>query len=207
MMKAGDVYESPTSRETGVILVGAGDTEGRFMQSETRIRPGGAVSVEHYHPTITERFEVLEGELSVRLDGREKVLRAGESVTVERGQRHRYWNASDADTVFRFEGWPAARFEAMVLTLFALAAEGRTNAAGVPGPLQMAVILDEFSDVMRLAKPPEWVQRLVIPVLARIGRARGMRATYPHHETLYEQWQRDARAQRAREGAVTPADA
>ena len=68
---AGDVFENPATRETGRIITGAGDTEGRYMQSETRVRPGGAVSVAHRHPHCTERFEVLEGELTVQLDGRD----------------------------------------------------------------------------------------------------------------------------------------
>ena len=37
---AGDVFENPATRETGRIVTGAGDTEGRYMQSETRVRPG-----------------------------------------------------------------------------------------------------------------------------------------------------------------------
>ena len=31
---AGDVFENPATRETGRIVTGAGDTEGRYMQSE-----------------------------------------------------------------------------------------------------------------------------------------------------------------------------
>ena len=42
----------------------------------------------------------------------------------------------------------------------------------------MAVILDEYGDVLELVGPPRWLQRLVIPLLARIGRARGLRASY-----------------------------
>ena len=75
---AGDVFENPATRETGRIITGAGDTDGRYMQSETRVRPGGAVSVAHRHPDCTERFEVLEGELTVQLDGQTRKLTPGE---------------------------------------------------------------------------------------------------------------------------------
>jgi quercetin dioxygenase-like cupin family protein len=190
---AGDVFENPATPETGRIVTGAGDTEGRYMQSETRVRPGGAVSVAHRHPGCTERFEVLEGELTIQLDGQTRTLTAGERVTIAPGAAHHYANTSDEDVVFRFDVWPAARFEAMVVTLFALGAEGRTDAKGVPSPLQMAVLLDEYGDVLELVGPPRCLQRLAIGVLARIGRARGLRASYPHHDEVYARWQQRAR--------------
>jgi quercetin dioxygenase-like cupin family protein len=191
---SGDVFENPATRETGTIITGAGDTDGRYMQTETRVRPGGAVSVRHRHPGCTERFDVLEGELTVRLDGETRTLVAGEQVTIPPNAAHHYANVSSEDVVFRFDVWPAARFEAMVVTLFALGMEGRTDDKGAPSPLQMAVILDEYGDVMQLVGPPRWLQRLLIPSLAWLGRARGLRASYPHHDEVYARWQREARA-------------
>jgi quercetin dioxygenase-like cupin family protein len=191
---AGDRFENPATRETGRIVTGAGDTDGRYMRSETRVRPGGAVSVAHRHLECTERFEVLDGELTVQLDGQTRTLLPGEQVTIAPGVAHHYANRSGADVVFRFDVWPAARFEAMVVTLFALATEGRTDAKGRPSPLQMAVILDEYDDVLELVGPPRWLQRLAIPLLARIGRARGLRASYAHHAEEYARWQEQAHA-------------
>jgi quercetin dioxygenase-like cupin family protein len=193
MTHAGERFENPATRETGRIITGAGDTDGRYMQSETRVRPGGAVSVVHRHRECTERFEVLEGELTLQLDGQTRSLLAGEQVTIAPGVAHHYANTSDEDVVFRFDVWPAARFEAMVVTLFALGTEGKTDAKGAPSPLQMAVILDEYGDVLELVGPPRWLQRLAIGVLARIGRARGLRASYPHHGAVYARWQERAR--------------
>src|SRR4051812_19209695 len=186
---AGDRFENPATRETGRIITGAGDTDGRYMQSETRVRPGGAVSVAHRHRECTERFEVLEGELTVELDGETRTLAPGEQLTIPPGAAHHYANTSEQDVVFRFDVWPAGRFEAMVVTLFALGMEGRTDAKGAPSPLQMAVLLDEYADVLEVVGPPRWLQRLAIPVLARIGRARGLRASYAHHAEIYRGWQ------------------
>jgi quercetin dioxygenase-like cupin family protein len=193
MTHAGDRFENPATRETGRIITGAGDTDGRYMQSETRVRPGGAVSVVHRHRECTERFEVLEGELTLQLDGQTRSLLAGEQVTIAPGVAHHYANTSDEDVVFRFDVWPAARFEAMVVTLFALGTEGKTDAKGAPSPLQMAVILDEYGDVLELVGPPRWLKRVAVGVLARIGRARGLRSSYPHHDAVYARWQERAR--------------
>src|SRR3954468_11045562 len=87
MTHAGDRFENPATRETGTIITGAGDTDGRYMQSETRVRPGGAVSVAHRHRECTERFKVLEGELTVELDGETRPLAPGEQLTIPPGPR------------------------------------------------------------------------------------------------------------------------
>jgi quercetin dioxygenase-like cupin family protein len=197
MTHAGDVFENPATRETGRIVTGGGDTDGRYMQTETRVRPGGAVPVQHRHPGCTERFEVLEGELTVKLDGETRTLAAGEQVTIPPGAAHHYANRSEEDVVFRFDVWPAARFEAFVVTMFALGMEGRTDARGAPSPLQMAVLLDEYGDVMELVGPPRWLQRIAIPLLARVGRARGLRAAYAHHDEVYARWQEQAQTRAA----------
>jgi quercetin dioxygenase-like cupin family protein len=189
MTRAGDRFENPATRETGHIVTGAADTDGRYLQSQTTVRPGGGVSVAHRHPGLTERFEVLAGELTLRLGSETRTLRAGEQLTIPPGTAHHYANTSQHDTVFRCDVWPAARFEAMVVTLFALGMEGRTDAKGAPSRLQLAVILDEYRDVMELSGPPRWLQRLVVPVLARAGRARGLRARYDHHDEVYARWQ------------------
>jgi hypothetical protein len=49
----------------------------------------------------------------------------------------------------------------------------------MPSPLQLALIAQEFSDVIVFRKPPLVVQRAVFGILAPIARWRGYRATYP----------------------------
>jgi hypothetical protein len=49
---------------------------------------------------------------------------------------------------------------------------------------QLAVIAREFRHVIRFTKPPAWVQAVLFGPLAVLGRARGLRATYPHYRDL-----------------------
>ncbi|MBP1625993.1 MAG: N-acetylneuraminic acid synthase domain protein [Holophagaceae bacterium] len=49
---------------------------------------------EQYHQQKEETFHVLHGSLKVRLDGVERVLEAGEVLTVERGIKHEFWTES-----------------------------------------------------------------------------------------------------------------
>jgi hypothetical protein len=98
------------------------------------------------------------------------------------GTPHDWWNAGDVPASVIFELSPVdglARFEAMIATLWGLANTGRTNAKGLPSPLQLALTASEFSDVIRMTKPPAPVQRAGFAVLGAVARRRGLRPTYP----------------------------
>ena len=73
------------------------------------------------------------------------------------------------------------RFEQMIATLFGLANAGRTNAKGMPNLLQLALLAQEFSDVIAFTKPPAAVQRVLFGALGAVGRARGLRGVYPEY--------------------------
>ncbi len=122
---------------------------------------------------------MLQGELTVILDGQRSTLRAGETAHIEPGVWHDWFNEADVDAVVRVEVTPGERFAHMIETLFGLAREGHVDRKGLPNPLQLALTAQEFSDVLVLRKPPPSVQRLVFGALGPIARRRGYRATYP----------------------------
>ena len=122
---------------------------------------------------------MLQGELTVKREGQESVLREGESATIEPGVWHDWWNASDRDAVVSVEVTPGERFAHMLETLFGLARLGHTNGKGMPHPLQLALFAQEFEDVIVFRRPPRMLQRAVFGVLAPIATRRGYRATYP----------------------------
>lgn len=177
----GDVAVNPVTGERSVVLVGTGDGRGDRLAAHLHVTPGGAVAGEHYHPSITERFRVLGGQLEVSLDGERRTLEAGADVTIPPGTIHDWWNASDEPTEVLVDVTPGRRFELMVTTLWGLGRAGKTNSKGMPGPLQLAVIGHEFSDVIRFTTPPAVVQKAVFGPLAALGRARGYRAMYPEY--------------------------
>lgn len=181
MSKAGDVIENPVTGEHGYIRVGSDETDGKLMVADLRVRPGGAVLGAHMHPTLDERFTVLKGKIGYMLGDKKGILQAGDSADLPRGVFHDWWNAGDDEARVIVEVRPPVRFEQMAGTLFSLAREGKTNKKGVPNPLQMAVIAQEFDDVLVMASPPPAVQRAVFAVLAPIGRLLGYKAIYPHH--------------------------
>ena len=181
MSRAGERYENPVTGEYGYTRIGTEETGGKLLVSDLRVRPGGAVLGAHLHPTIDERFTVVSGKIGYMLGDQRGVLEAGQSADLPKGIPHDWWNAGDEEARVIVEIRPAARFEEMVITLFGLAAEGKTNKKGVPNPLQLAVISQEFADVVQFMSPPPALQKVLFAVLAPLGRALGYKASYPHH--------------------------
>src|SRR5207247_3378294 len=115
---------------------------------------------------------VLEGELTLKLDGQTSILREGESAVIEAGVWHDWWNAGDRDARARVEITPGERFAHMIETLWGLARLGHTNAKGMPPPLQLALFGQEFRYIAAFRKPPRSVQRALFGCLAPIARRR-----------------------------------
>jgi quercetin dioxygenase-like cupin family protein len=178
-IRVGEVWENPVTRERSTVLeLPYKNAEGRASAELTAL-VGARVVGEHLHPALVERFTVLEGELTLKLNGQTSVLREGETGVIEPGVWHDWWNAADRDARVRVEVTPGERFAHMIETLFGLARLGHTNAKGMPHPLQLALIAQEFSDVIVFRSPPPAVQRVLFGALAPIARSRGYRATYP----------------------------
>ncbi len=178
-IEPGEVLENPVTRERAVALeLPWLNPEGRTVAELTAL-PGARVAGEHLHPSLHERFSVMEGELTVVRDGRRSTLHAGESADIEPMTWHDWWNEAEVDAVVRVEITPGERFVHLIETTFGLAREGHVNAKGMPSPLQLALTAQEFSDVIVFRKPPPRVQRVVFAALAPIARRRGYRATYP----------------------------
>lgn len=108
------------------------------------------------------------------IEDQEHTLETGASETVPAGTAHTFWNAGDRPVRVTTEHRPALRFEAFLRAMVSLDQADRLNNQGMPAhPLTGAALLTEFSDEMRAGDVPGPVQRIVFPVLARIGASLG----------------------------------
>ena len=191
LRRYGDVQDGRHGREPGDRGADSGPRRYRGLRGELLavdgyVRPGGAVVGEHVHPAIEETFEVVSGLVGFRIDGRESVAQAGERLHVPAGTAHDWWNAGDEEARVSVEIRPGERFEEMALNLFGLAQDGKTNPKGMPNPLQAAIFVREFVDVLRFTKPPLVVQRLLFGALGAIAWALGYRGSYPKYTDASE---------------------
>jgi hypothetical protein len=75
---------------------------------------------------------------------------------------------------------PEAGMESFLETIYGLAKDGRTNAKGIPHPLQLAVTASAYFDTNHVATPPLAVQKIAFAVLGPVARLFGYRADYPY---------------------------
>ena len=189
MIKSGDTLYNPATGEAMIFLTTAAETAGDYVLIELRAAPDAVVAAAHVHPAQTETFEVVTGTLGVKVAGHMTKATAGDVLVVEPGQSHNWWNAGDSTLVFRCRVEPALQFESLIETMFALAADGKTNAKGMPNPFRLAVIASAHLDTVVLPFPPVWIQKVALTLGAPLGRALGFGPTY----------------QRQPSGAATPA--
>ena len=87
--------------ETILILQSETAANGWTSEIEVYLQPQGTVPFSHIHRGYTERFEVLEGQVSVELDGSVRVIRAGEAFEVREGISHVPSNPFESPARFR----------------------------------------------------------------------------------------------------------
>src|SRR5215207_7718257 len=170
---AGTVLHNPVTGEYARVVE---HTEERAV-GELLAVPGAAVAGPHLHPAQEERFEVLDGLMGYRRGDERGELRAGESVTVPAGVVHDWWNAGDGDLRARVTVAPPGLFAAMIGAVWGLAVAGRTNAKGMPGLVDAALLAEAFGDEIVFERPPRVVQRALAVTVAPIARRRGRSVT------------------------------
>ena len=174
MLVAGQEWTSPDGRAAVRVI----ELSSERSVVERLLRPKSGKVGAHVHRDWTQRFEVVEGEARIRV-GKEppRLLAAGDTVEIPPGVGHvDPWNESDAPTVTRNFVSPVTPFVHVVFaTLGEALAAGRLDSQDSLTFFQMAGALREGHGDSWGEQPPIPIQRLVIPVVAAVGRTRGVR--------------------------------
>lgn len=169
------------SGERLTFLRTAEETDGQLFEMEAIYNPNSPRPPLHYHPYQEEQFQVLNGTFRVKVGETEHTYESGDTFTVPADTPHWMHNVSDEEGRLRWQIRPAMRSQDFFATMWGLAADGKTDADGVPNILHLAVILREYRDEFRASSPPYFVQRLLFALLAPIGRLLGYRARYDRY--------------------------
>jgi quercetin dioxygenase-like cupin family protein len=191
----GNELVNPATGLRTVFRATAESTSGELLQVDWIGEPGWTTGPDHVHRLQAERFEVLSGNLGLRVDGVDGVYGPGEVIVAAAGSPHAAWNAGDERVHVLVDFRPALRTEVAFETLAGLARDGKTTKAGVPkNPFRAALLLRHFEDEIYFVRPPLPVQRVIFGALAATARLLGYRAEYPYaYETDLET--RTARAE------------
>jgi quercetin dioxygenase-like cupin family protein len=182
LVKIGTEIESPQTGERLIFRSTADSSGGSVFRAELIVKPGTYVVRAHIHPRQEESFVVLEGEYGYQIGNRTGVAKPGDTLVCPVGVSHSQWNAGSGMLRIYYEHRPAlTSAEIFFETQFGLSREGKLSSKGDISLLQGAVLLAEVGDFIRPSWPPMAVQKVVFPLLAAIGRARGYRARYPKY--------------------------
>jgi len=155
---------------------------GEDLHVEVWCAPGGDVP-EHSHPRQRETWEVIGGDVTFWIDGRERRATAGDRLVAEPGIGHRFINTGATEAHLRVEVSPGLELQAFLEGAAALARAGAFDRRGLPRSLRQLPALADFAlrfrHVTVIASPPVWLQDLLFPPLARLHAHRSMTARRP----------------------------
>jgi len=174
-------YKKVTNSKTGqsyTFLQTAADTQGQFLEMESSFAPHSPEPPLHYHPHQFEDFTILEGELTVKINGSLNILKKGEKLHIPANTPHSMWNNNSIKTTVNWKVQPALNSEHFFETFAGLANDHKTNAAGIPAFFQVVLTVNKFSDTFRMVKPPYLVQKLLFSLLTPVSLLLGYRAVY-----------------------------
>jgi mannose-6-phosphate isomerase-like protein (cupin superfamily) len=175
------VIHNPVTGQIIRFLQTSCDTEGQLLEMESSFAPHSMEPVEHYHPKQHETFVVVEGSIHVRLNGKIKVMKAGEELEIPAKTSHAMWNAGTTRAVVNWKVQPALCTEYFLETGMGLAAQGKVNKKGRPCIWQTALLAIGYQHVFRLARPGYLVQKLVFGILSPLAKLKGYKAVYQEY--------------------------
>lgn len=159
-----------TNKVTGQVvkfLPSDNDAAG-ILEMETIYTPFSAEPPVHYHPRQEEYFQVLEGELTVRLNGEVKIYREGAIIHIKQQVRHSMWNSGFKVALVSWKVMPAMDTENFLRTMTWLSNNGETNAKGVPPLLAMIFLLQKYRKIFRLDMPPQLLLSILYVLLTPV---------------------------------------
>jgi quercetin dioxygenase-like cupin family protein len=179
MATSGQVLENPITGERIIFRQTAQETGGKKLVIDHFLRPHTSTFPEHVQLNQEERFEILSGLAAYSLNRAHITARAGEVIIVPSGTPHgNPWNESDQEMSFRHETSPDYGSEVFFESIFSLAQDGKTNRNGEVNALQIIVIGGGLKSQTYLTAIPLIVQKVIIPILAAIGRGLGYPVRY-----------------------------
>jgi len=188
---AGMWIENPAAGQRVQLITLPKETGNRYFEIEYYCQPftGKGVLPLHYHPTYTERFEILSGKARYLLGKKEYTANTGEKGILPRLIEHLHpWSDSNEELRVRFiseaDREDGAGLEAALntgITISGLAGEGKVNKQGLPNPLQL--IVSGYYTLPGACPPGLSVgaARVILAPLALFGRLAGYRVTYPEY--------------------------
>lgn len=174
----GKVISNPVTGQQIKFIQTAKDTNGQLLEMESVYAAGSKEPPPHYHPCQAEDFTILDGEMTVRMNGGLTLLKKGDSLHVPPNTVHSMWNDAASVAIINWKVRPAMNTEYFFENAMGLAQDGKSKADGMPRFLQVVLLASKYSGTFRLVKPPFFVQKILFTMLKPFAYLAGYRAGY-----------------------------
>jgi quercetin dioxygenase-like cupin family protein len=163
---------NPIFKDSVTFLQTSAETNGRTTEVEVTLMPKGR-NVLHCH-TYPEKFAAVDGDLGLENKKKEqKILKPGESYTVESMAWHCFYNPTDREIRFKVLVEPAnERLEYFLRILYGMAADGLTDNQSRPKSIRHAAILFGMAEG-KMAGLSFTLMSPILKGVARRARAKG----------------------------------
>jgi quercetin dioxygenase-like cupin family protein len=131
-----------TLRLSPVSTVAVRSATPEALEVEVLYAQNGSPPPEHFHPHQAEHFEVLEGSVTTRVEGTERVLESGDTLDIPAQAVHQMWNPASEPARVLWRTTPAGRTLQWFEALDSFQRDGDTAAFGAA--------LARYRDVFRL---------------------------------------------------------
>ncbi|MCW3125459.1 MAG: Cupin 2 conserved barrel domain protein [Bacteroidetes bacterium] len=183
MAHKGLILENPVTGDIYEFLETANDTVGQRTTIKMTLHTKGELVPDHFHVLQDEHFEVLSGDLTIKLDGKTHTLTSGQKMALPKNIPHNHYNFSDKPVIFTQTVSPGLDIEHLFETLIGLTKDGKVK-NGKAGLVQELVILKYLDSKAYLAGMPVGVQKVLMNTVAPLARMMGYRAVYQKYSGL-----------------------
>jgi mannose-6-phosphate isomerase-like protein (cupin superfamily) len=148
------------------------ETNGEFSEALLTVMPGGGNPI-HIHSEFTETFTPTRGAIGVTNGKKKLIVKEGESVTIEKGVRHNFFNPTNNPCEVQVVLRPGhSGFENALRIAYGLACDGKTDSRGMPKDFSVIGLIFEMGNsrvpgILSLINP-------IMKMLARRARKKGL---------------------------------
>lgn len=183
MPSKGQILCNPDTGDIYEFLETAKDTNGQRVTMKMTLKSKGKLVPDHFHALQDEHFEVVSGNLTILLDGKNHVLKQGEKMTLPKNKPHNHYNASNETVVIIQSVTPALDFDYLLENIIGLTIDGKMP-NGKAGLIQELVTLKYLDSKSYLADIPQGIQKFLMNIVGPIGRMFGYRAIYKKYSDI-----------------------
>jgi len=163
--------KNSADRYTVTFLKTSKETNGAYEEVKVELEPGGG-NEWHYHKAFVEKFHVIDGDLTIGMEGKAVPITTGQDTIAPKGMMHKFYNTSSKPVTFLVKIDPARSFEKTIRSGYGLMGTGQSTADGMPkNPWHLFLILG-YSDSY-LQGVPGFIQEPLINALSKIAQWKG----------------------------------